>query len=64
MMALYDDMSKLVLMERNEHRRLSASFTVLVKEVKEKAPIMAQQRREYERMIAECILHLLYILPG
>jgi hypothetical protein len=60
MVFLYDDISKLILMERSEHRRLSASFTVLVKEVKEKAPIMAQQRREYERIIAECILFLLY----
>ena len=58
MLSLNDDLSKLLLTERNEHRRLSASFTILVKEVKEKAPIMAQQRREHERLLSECILSI------
>jgi nucleoprotein TPR len=53
MVTLYEDVSKLLLNERNEHRRLSASFAILVKEVKEKAPIMAQQRKEHERLISE-----------
>ena len=56
MVTLYDDVSKLLLNERNEHRRVSANFSILVKEVKEKAPIVAQQRKEHERVIAECIL--------
>lgn len=55
MVSLYEDISKLLITERNEHRKLSASFTILVKEVKEKAPVMAQQRKEHERIVAECI---------
>lgn len=58
MVSLYDDLSKLLLAERNEHRRLSASFTILVKEVKEKAPIMAQQRKEHERLLSERINYI------
>jgi hypothetical protein len=59
MVSIYDDLCKLLLTERNEHRRLSASFTILVKEVKEKAPIMAQQRKEHERLLSECIFIIL-----
>ncbi len=55
MLALYDDVTKLFMTERNEHRKTTASFSVLVKEVREKAPIIAQQRREYEKVVADCI---------
>jgi hypothetical protein len=61
MVSIYDDLCKLLLTERNEHRRLSASFTILVKEVKEKAPIMAQQRKEHERLLSECI-YIAYLI--
>lgn len=59
MVTLYEDVTKLLLNERNEHRRLSASFSILVKEVKEKAPVMAQQRKEHERVLSECIFLVL-----
>lgn len=48
--AQYEDTIKLLLQERSERRRLAANLNQILQELQAKAPVIDNQRKEYEKM--------------